>query len=188
MIKVKAELGWSKRADGSCLLQEQGDIQDKRDLSAVLVAVYGPCAVKSKIELVDRATVQVILSPLCYPPGGENDVWAGKLEQVLQDSIILVEEHPRSLIQVAVQPLNVGPNFLPILVNTVFLALLHSAVPLKRPFVGLSFPGPCNIFICDGMNGSVLFQDCEGGLPNFDRALVFEFYNNMKELYIVASK
>src|SRR6185437_13068637 len=109
---MKAETGWLKRADGSCLLEEERN----KETTVVLVAVHGPCAVKSRLEMVDQATVQVIISPLSYPPGGESDVWAGKLQKLLQESIVAVEEHPRSLIQISIQPLCIGGNFLNCLV------------------------------------------------------------------------
>lgn len=180
---MKAHLGWSKRADGSCLLSEEATDMAQRDLSSVLVVVQGPCPVKSKIELVDRATVQVILAPLNYPPGGESDVWAYKLEQLLQKMVIFVEEYPRTLIQVSIQPLNVGANFLSTLVNAVFLALLDSSVPLKRPFVGVSVRGDKDISICDANTGAVLLQECEGELPLIGQEQVAAVYSRIKEVY-----
>lgn len=180
---IAAQFGWSKRADGSCLLRHQTD--NKNDESAVLVTVHGPCPVKTKNELIDRATVQVIIQPLNYPPGGESDAWANKLERLLQESIVNVEENPRSLIQVAIQPLNIGSHFVTTLINAVFLALLHSAVPLRRPFVALSTNPEKDVFICDALNGRVLFQECEGSLPeqlSVDKVQVV--YEQLKQIYI----
>lgn len=179
---ISAQFGWSKRADGSCIVKD--DTGNKEDEAIVLVSVHGPCAVKSKSELIDRATVQVVIQPLNYPPGGESDVWANKLERLLQESIINVEEFPRSLIQVAIQPLNIGSNFIAVLVNAVFLALLHSAVPLRRPFVALSMNPANDIFICDALNGHVLFQECKGAFPEkLTIAQVSHVYEELKQVY-----
>lgn len=177
-----ATFGWSKKADGSCLLRDECD--NKKDQSKVLVSVYGPCPVKTKSELIDRATVQVVVQPLNYPPGGESDAWANKLERLLQESIVNVEEHPRSLIQVAIQPLNIGTNFVTVMVNAIFLALLHSAVPLRRPFVAVSRNPQRDIFICDPLNGRVLFQECEGAFPDkISLDIMHSVYAELKETF-----
>jgi ribonuclease PH len=182
-----AEFGWSKRADGSCLLHEQ--LPDKTEESAVLVAIHGPCLVKTKEELIDRATVQVVIQPLNFPPGGDSDAWAGKLERLLQESVVNVEEHPRTLIQVAVQPINIGTNFLSVMINAIFLSLLHAAVPLKRPFVAISNDPKKDIHICDGLSGRVLFQECQGALPETTvaRAQIDHAYNELKYIYETAT-
>ena len=182
---MKVEFGWSKRADGSCTAWEEPKDFSQTDpklLSQVLVAVHGPCPVKGKQEITDRATVQVILQPLNYPPGGESDLWAARLGEVLASYVVDVKQYPRSLIQIAIQPLNVGPSFISVAVNASFLALLHAAViPISRPIVALSTDVYSNFYIC-ASDGTILFEDyTRGARP--DMGMVGNAISDLKQLY-----
>ncbi|KAI9215974.1 ribosomal protein S5 domain 2-type protein, partial [Blastocladiella britannica] len=68
----------------------------------VVCGVYGPTDVRSRDEMVDRATIEVVFKqPTGLPTPREK--WIEEALARALDALILTQLHPRTLIQVAVQ-------------------------------------------------------------------------------------
>ncbi|PJF19422.1 hypothetical protein PSACC_00815 [Paramicrosporidium saccamoebae] len=117
------ELGPLNRADGSSRWECEGTV--------VIVAVYGPVPVKTKQEQIETATVVVQLESLSTPPSLVQNSMALKVQGLLEQ-VILGVLHPRSLITIAVQPVNVSSleAAFPHIFNACVLALLDAGIPL----------------------------------------------------------
>ena len=68
-------------------------------------SVTGPIEVRIRDELTDRATFQVIISPLEGYPGIASKALSAELRDLFQ-SVILLHHHPRALIQLSIQSIS----------------------------------------------------------------------------------
>lgn len=70
--------------------------------TSVLVGVYGPMQVSRRQELLDRAAVEVALTPLSGQTGPKEVLLASEIRGCVE-GIVLTSLHPRTKINVAVQ-------------------------------------------------------------------------------------
>lgn len=91
---ISTKIGWLSRADGSS--------QFAFGTQVSTASVTGPIEVRMRDELTDRATFQVIISPLDGYAGIPATALSAELRDMFQ-SVILLHHHPRSLIQVTIQ-------------------------------------------------------------------------------------
>ena len=119
---LECEIGILTQPDGSASLL-QGE-------TSVLTAIYGPTQVRIAKELIDRATIDILFKPKSGLP-----TCADKYVQLLIrrccESAIVTTLHPRTAINVIIQEVQDCGGFLSTAVNSTFLALLDSAVPLQ---------------------------------------------------------
>ncbi|CCU76273.1 exosome complex subunit Rrp46 [Blumeria hordei DH14] len=124
------------RADGSATFS--------RDGFTVIGAVNGPLEVSRRDEIPDKAVVDVTIRPAV----GSGDTRERYLESILQSSlrqIILVQDFPRSLIQITLQVIDTPENdfsaprgvrdvsslaLIPALIQTAILSLLSASIPM----------------------------------------------------------
>ena len=102
-----------------------------------LVAVYGPAEVKSAIELIDRAAVDVVYKPKVGLPSCKDK----QTEEILAgvcDAVAITRLHPRSLLCVVVQEMQDSGSFLACSINAMCLAMLDAAYPLHSTFAAVS--------------------------------------------------
>jgi len=108
----------------------------------VLASVSGPIEVRLAAENSTKATFDVTVRPLASLPGTDAKALGATIKSLLTPSLLLTR-HPRTLIQLVVQPLSpslVGspkaiPSFHPGIaaasINASSLALMNASVPMK---------------------------------------------------------
>ena len=132
------ELSFSRsplvRADGSCEWRQGG--------SHVVCAAHGPMApsFSGRPPFPDRAVVEVSLTPLIGQRGSRERCWERVLEGVLR-KLIVVEDHPRSCIKVALQVLREDGSMLACCMCAATAALCDAGVPLRSIAVGIGLAG-----------------------------------------------
>jgi ribonuclease PH len=111
--KVRADTGVINAADGSCRLW-LGDTE-------VLVAVYGPEAMRTQKELADRALLQVSVTP-------SNVI----LEQTVENTLgrlILLNKFPRCAIRIEVDIVLDAGSVNACVFNAAMIAVLDAGIP-----------------------------------------------------------
>jgi len=110
----------------------------------VLASLSGPIEVRPALELPSRAALEVLVRPLSGVPGTAEKTLGKRLCEVL-NQMLLLNHHPRTLIQVVLQSLTCLPlitgtsNHLYIdasttaaMINAASLAILHaSSIPIQ---------------------------------------------------------
>lgn len=133
-LRQLRELSFSRaplvRADGSCEWRQGG--------SHVICAVHGPMAPSSsgRPPFPDRAAVEVSLTPLVGQRGSRERCWERVLDGILR-KFIIVEDHPRACIKVALQVLREDGSMLACCVCAATAALCDAGVPLRSLAVGV---------------------------------------------------
>lgn len=131
MKPVSLELGSLINADGSAKWSQEGS-------SSVLVGVHGPAPCPHRQELYDRALVVVEVQPLNSAPSLKETAMGQELKSVLE-SVILSSLHPRSQIQIIIQPImRMDSSFMAVAVNACMVALMEAGVPLSKPLAAIS--------------------------------------------------
>jgi len=114
------------RADGSC--------QWKQGSTEVLVGVWGPKEVPSRLEHVDKTDLQVSVIPATGAQNTYTTTVERHVKKVFQDHILLML-YPRTQIQVVIHVLHGDGSILSACVNATSLALLDAGVPLRSVVV-----------------------------------------------------
>ena len=108
----------------------------------VLASVSGPMEVRLAAENPTKATFDVSVRPLASIPGTDAKALGAAIKSLLTPSLLLTR-HPRTLIQLVVQPLSPSlmgsPKTIPALhpgiaaasINASSLALMNASVPMK---------------------------------------------------------
>jgi len=108
----------------------------------VLASVSGPIEVRLAAENSTKATFEVSVRPLASIPGTDAKALSATIKSLLTPSLLLTR-HPRTLIQLVVQPLSpslVGspkailslhPGIAAASINASSLALMNASVPMK---------------------------------------------------------
>jgi exosome complex component RRP46 len=119
------------RADGSTVLSSS--------LYTVIAGVNGPVEVQRRDELPEEAAIEVNLRPISGI-GGPRERWLENVIQAVLKSILLVNMHPRTLIQITLQVTHepsiksqrtaTDISIIPTLLNAAFAALVDGGLPL----------------------------------------------------------
>ena len=108
----------------------------------VLASVSGPIEVRLAAENSTKATFEVSVRPLASIPGTDSKALGATIKSLLTPSLLLTR-HPRTLIQLAIQPLSPSlgdsPKGVPSLhpgiaaasINAASLALMNASVSMK---------------------------------------------------------
>lgn len=119
---IVCEQDFLSRPDGSATFS-QGD-------TSVMAAVYGPAEVMQRKEILDKATVEVVLKNKIGLPG----VKEKSQERMLRNSVatvILTALHPRTSITTVLQVIQDSGSLLSCCINAACLALLDAGIPMK---------------------------------------------------------
>ncbi|XP_015185058.1 PREDICTED: exosome complex component RRP46 [Polistes dominula] len=116
------ELNKLSMPDGSAMLM-QGD-------TAVIAGVYGPIEAKAQKMIYDKASVEVVYSPLKGPQKINDRVVELYLKESCEAAII-VNLHPASAISINVQEIVDNGGLLACSINAACLALINSGISLK---------------------------------------------------------
>lgn len=138
MPAIKASLSDLRHADGSATFSQNG--------YSVLGAVNGPLEVQRRDELPEEAAIEVNVRPA----SGVGSPKERHLETLIHNTlrhVILVRNHPRTLIQVTLQVLTVPEgdtaddrsrssvlSILPALLQASILSLVSASIPLSTTF------------------------------------------------------
>ncbi|KAI9784624.1 MAG: exosome non-catalytic core subunit rrp46 [Geoglossum umbratile] len=140
MTLSDATLSHLHRADGSATYSQNG--------YSIIGAVNGPIEVGRRDELPEEATVDVIVRPVVGVGGTKERHLESIIHSTLQH-VILIQNHPRTLIQVTLQVIKMPDSgtvnskkgqflsplqILPALLQTSLLALLSASIPLSTTF------------------------------------------------------
>ena len=148
---VSIEYELLSRVDGSARFRFGTPLKNSRvsrpsdkatDDVQVLASVSGPIEVRLAVENSTKATFEVSVRPLASIPGTDSKALGATIKSLLTPSLLLTR-HPRTLIQLAIQPLSpslVGsPKGVPSLhpgiaaasINASSLALMNASVSMK---------------------------------------------------------
>ncbi|XP_072030917.1 exosome complex component RRP46-like isoform X2 [Amphiura filiformis] len=119
---VACEQSFLSRPDGSATFT-QGD-------TSVMAAVYGPADVNQRKEILDKATVEVVLKNKV----GFAAVKEKAQERLIRNScatVILTGLHPRTSVTIVLQIIQDSGSLLSCCINAACLALLDAGVPMK---------------------------------------------------------
>jgi exosome complex component RRP46 len=105
--------------------------------SGVLASVYGPIQNKAWEDLLDRANVQVIFTPVSGVGSPEDRLVERHLRE-LANYLVITTMFPRTLIKITCQALSNDGSVLSTAVNAMVLALIDSGLPLKTSCVAIT--------------------------------------------------
>ncbi|KAI0890007.1 uncharacterized protein GGS22DRAFT_7111 [Annulohypoxylon maeteangense] len=184
----EALLSHLQNADGSATFSYAG--------YTVIGAVNGPIEVQRRDELPEEAAVDVIVRPAAGV-GGTREKHLESLIQSTLRQIILVNNFPRTLIQVILQVTTAPENeyvnakvvqagsnlpILPALLQTAVLALLSAALPLTATLTSTSLA-----IVADGQSKKVLINPSPRDIQTSESFHVFSFTSH-DELILVESE
>ncbi|OTA81564.1 hypothetical protein M434DRAFT_85435 [Hypoxylon sp. CO27-5] len=184
----EALLSHLQNADGSATFSYAG--------YTVVGAVNGPIEVQRRDELPEEAAVDVIVRPAAGV-GGTRERHLESLIQSTLRQIILVNNFPRTLIQVILQVTTAPENeyvnakvvqgssnlsILPALLQTAVLSLLSAALPLTATLTSTSLA-----VIADGQSKRIVLNPSPREIEISESFHVFSFTSN-DELILVESE
>jgi exosome complex component RRP46 len=120
-----------RRADGSAVFSD--------GLYTVVGGVNGPVEVQRRDEIPDEAAIEVNIRPAAGV-GGPRERWLENIVHAVIRSVLLVNQHPRTLVQITLQ-IAKEPQvktrrtiadiaIIPTLINASFVSLIDSGLPL----------------------------------------------------------
>ncbi|EEB08978.1 exosome subunit Rrp46 [Schizosaccharomyces japonicus yFS275] len=113
------------------LSQSDGSSDWKQRDTRVLCSVNGPIEVKPRSEIPNRATFELLVSPISGVSGTKERFLASRILSVLEDAV-LSTNYPRTLIQVNVQIVEGDENdLLAAAINATVLAFLDAGIAMK---------------------------------------------------------
>jgi exosome complex component RRP46 len=120
-----------RRADGSAVFSD--------GLYTVIAGVNGPIEVQRRDEIPDEAAIEVNIRPGAGV-GGPRERWLENIVHAVIRSVLLVNQHPRTLMQITLQiakepqgksrQTTADIAILPTLINASFISLVDSGLPL----------------------------------------------------------
>jgi exosome complex component RRP46 len=145
---IKCDRGVLCRADGSARWTQGG--------TSILVAVHGPLEAPQSQQNPHQAIVEAILQPRSGdPPGPEEHALEAIICQTAQGAV-LASLHPRTIIRLVVQVLEVDGSLLACALNAASVALLDAGIPMKFPFAAASL---CLTLVEEGKGEEKLLLD-----------------------------
>jgi exosome complex component RRP46 len=120
---MESEQALLNRADGSARFAQGA--------TAVLVGVHGPVAAPARSELIDRAALEVVFTPLNGSGSRDAEVQQAALLRAALECVVLTTLHPRTRISVVVQVLHDDGSLLACALNAAMLALLDAGVQCR---------------------------------------------------------
>ncbi|KAJ9053495.1 exosome non-catalytic core subunit rrp46 [Entomophthora muscae] len=96
---------------------------------SITCGVYGPIEGRHN-EILGEAHVEVNYKPSSSIPGPETKLYEVAVRKTF-DHVILKSLHPRSMIQINLQPLNIDGEQVSLAINCTMLALIDSGLPLS---------------------------------------------------------
>eukprot|EP00775_Hariotina_reticulata_P001352 gene1352-1693_t len=123
-------------SERSVLSRADGSAKWAQDGSVVLAAVHGPHQAGQRKEDAEKAVVEVVFNPRAGLPGSREREAEEVIRQLLEQ-VILLHQHPRTLILVVIQVLQADGSVLAVAVNAVCAALTDAGVPMGSMFASV---------------------------------------------------
>ncbi|OUM66283.1 hypothetical protein PIROE2DRAFT_40917 [Piromyces sp. E2] len=162
---ISSVLSSLNRADGSASFSFGN--------SSVLCSVYGPQEVKIKDELLDRATVDVNITPQI----GIGSTTEKNMERIVREAfsdVIIASLHPRTSISITVQITQDEGSIISTIINAVSLALIDAGIPLRSTLLSVT----CAI----QEDGEILLDPTNEEMKNASSVHVFAFSNTSNDI------
>jgi len=121
------------------LSRADGSVRFSQGRTSVIVAVYGPIQVQARKEKIDRATVQVVFKSIYGQKTPFESEKASLIRQSLE-SIILVTQHPRTLISIIIQVVHDDGSLVAASITGAWIALVDAGIQCKANL--------CSVSIC----------------------------------------
>jgi len=122
------------------LSNTDGSSEFYMDDYGVICSVIGPAPIKSRLEIIDQATINVNLQAFGRPPSLIETGIASRIKRIMECTI-LRHFHPRSLISINIQPLRTGVPNMTVLLNACFMALYDASIPMNGLYVAVPLLG-----------------------------------------------
>lgn len=127
---VKYDFGSIADVTGSC--------QYACGSTLVAAAFTGPSPSKSRLELVDRAYLEVDVKPFCAPPSFRQAFLNKFLHDVFAGKLLMTTAAPRAALSLTINPVDLHGGLWASAFNASMAAVLHAGFPLKTVFVACS--------------------------------------------------
>ncbi|ORX85177.1 exosome component Rrp46 [Anaeromyces robustus] len=161
---ISSVLSSLNRADGSASFSFGN--------SSVLCSVYGPQEVKIKDELLDRATIDVNITPQI----GIGSTTEKNMERIVREAfsdVIISSLHPRTSISITVQITQDDGSIISTIINAVSLALIDAGIPLHSTLLSVT---------CAILNGEIILDPTNEEMKDASSIHVFAFSNTSNDI------
>ncbi|KAI9295193.1 ribosomal protein S5 domain 2-like protein [Neoconidiobolus thromboides FSU 785] len=133
---------------------------------SIICGIYGPVEVKNKDEILDEAYIEVNYKPSIGIPNPSCKYIEKGIKSTFE-SIIIATLHPRTMIQINLQPQTVDGDVIAYCINATTLALIDAGVPMSSLIASSSaavFP-----------DGTILLDPTSEELKNAESCHTFAF-------------
>lgn len=138
----------------------------------LICGVFGPVEIKHKDEVLGEAYVEVNYKPAIGIPG-PNSKLIERAVRTTFDSVILKALHPRSMIQINLQPQNQDGEPISLAINATMAALLNASLPLNSLIVA------CSCAITN--SGEILLDPLSSEIKTSASVHSFAFLNKIED-------
>ncbi|XP_034938036.1 exosome complex component RRP46 [Chelonus insularis] len=143
-----------------------------KDNTCTVTGVYGPIEVKLQKLMHDKASVEVIFTPVKGPPSIDNRVKELYIKETFE-STLMVSLHPSTSISINVQEMEDSGGLLACSINSSCVALINSNLPMKFTVAAVH----CMI---DKDSRNIIIDPSEVQLQNARATFTFAFDNIKK--------
>jgi exosome complex component RRP46 len=110
------------------LVRADGSVRYSQGHTSVIIAINGPLPVGRRDEKMDRATLEVIVKPSHGRADQHSDNERADIIRASLESMILLQQHPCTKIQIVIQTIRDDGALLATCINGACLALLDSGI------------------------------------------------------------
>ena len=126
-----------------------GSCQYACSSTLIAAAFTGPSPSKSRLELVDRAYLEVDVKPFCAPPSFRQALLNRFMHDVFAGKLLMTTAVPRTALSLRINPIDLHGGLWASAFNASMAAVLHSGFPLRAIFFACSAAIVENVILVD---------------------------------------